>query len=66
MSNPEVRYERRGSAALLTIDRPDRRNAIDAATATELRRGLDEFEADGEARVLVLTGSGEAFCAGAD
>jgi enoyl-CoA hydratase len=63
----EVRYERLGSAAVLTIDRPRRRNAIDAATAGSLRRGFDEFEADDGARVLVLTGAGgEAFCAGAD
>jgi enoyl-CoA hydratase len=63
----EVRYERVGAAALLTIDRPQRRNAIDAATAALLRQGFDEFEADGGARALVLTGAGgEAFCAGAD
>jgi len=66
MSSSEVRYERRKSAAVLTIDRTDRRNAIDAVTAAALRQGFDEFEADGDARVLVLTGSGEAFCAGAD
>jgi enoyl-CoA hydratase len=63
----EVRYERVGAAAVLTIDRPRRRNAVDAATAAGLRGGLDEFEADDGARVLVLTGAGgEAFCAGAD
>ena len=63
----EVRYERVGAAAVLTIDRPERRNAVDAATAASLRRGYDEFEADADARVLVLTGAGgEAFCAGAD
>jgi enoyl-CoA hydratase len=63
----EVRYEQQGPAAVLTIDRPDRRNAVDAATAAALRRGLEEFEADDSARVLVLTGAGgEAFCAGAD
>ncbi len=63
----EVRYERVGAAAVLTIDRPERRNAVDAATAKLLRQGYDEFEADGGARVLVLTGAGgEAFCAGAD
>ncbi len=63
----ELRYERVGSAAVLTIDRPARRNAVDAATADLFRRGLREFEADEEARVLVLTGAGgEAFCAGAD
>ncbi len=62
----EVRYERSGAAAVLTIDRPGRRNAVDAATAAALRQGLERFEADDEARVLVLTGAGEAFCAGAD
>jgi enoyl-CoA hydratase len=67
MSGEEVRYERQGAAAVLTIDRPHRRNAVDAATATALRQGLEEFEADEGARVLVLTGAGaEAFCAGAD
>ena len=67
MSGEEVRYERRGAAAVLTIDRPHRRNAVDAATAAGLRSGLEEFEADESARALVLTGAGgEAFCAGAD
>jgi enoyl-CoA hydratase len=63
----EVRYERRGAAALLTIDRPGRRNAVDGPTAEALAEGYHRFEADEEARVLVLTGGGdEAFCAGAD
>jgi enoyl-CoA hydratase len=63
----EVRYERIGAAAVLTLDRPARRNAIDAAAAAALRRGFEDFEADEGARVLVLTGAGgEAFCAGAD
>jgi enoyl-CoA hydratase len=63
----ELRYERVGAAAVLTIDRPQRRNAVDGATAELFRQGLREFEADAAARVLVLTGAGgEAFCAGAD
>ncbi len=63
----ELRYERVGAAALLTIDRPARRNAIDAMAAEAFRQGLADFEADESARVLVLTGAGgEAFCAGAD
>jgi enoyl-CoA hydratase len=63
----ELRYERVGAAAVLTIDRPERRNAIDAAAAEAFRRGLTDFEADDEARVLILTGAGGvAFCAGAD
>jgi enoyl-CoA hydratase len=63
----ELRYERVGAAAVLTIDRSERRNAIDAGTAAAFRQGLTDFEADEGARVLVLTGAGgEAFCAGAD
>jgi enoyl-CoA hydratase len=62
-----VRYERVGAAALLTIDRPERRNAVDGPTAAALLEGYRRFEADEEARVLVVTGAGDiAFCAGAD
>ena len=67
MGGAGVLYERRGSAALLTIDRPERRNAVDGATASALLEGFERFAADDGARVLVLTGAGEeAFCAGAD
>jgi enoyl-CoA hydratase len=67
MTGPEVRYERQGAAAVLTIDRPECRNAINFATAKLLRAGFDRFEAEEEARVLVLTGAGgAAFCAGFD
>ena len=60
-------YERQGAALVLTITRPERRNAVDSETAGELLDGLHRFEGDDEARVLVLTGEGpEAFCAGAD
>ena len=63
----KVSYERRGAAAVLTITRPERRNAVDGETADLLREGYDRFETDDDARVLVLTGEGpEAFCAGAD
>ena len=62
-----VRYERIGASAVLTIDRPERRNAVDGPTAEELRDGYLRFVADDDARVLVLTGAGDvAFCAGAD
>jgi enoyl-CoA hydratase len=62
-----VRYERVGAAALLTIDRPERRNAIDGPTAERLAAGYAAFAADDDARVLVLTGAGGvSFCAGAD
>jgi enoyl-CoA hydratase/carnithine racemase len=66
MSGGPVRYERSGFASILTIDRPERRNAVDGETAELLRQGLERFEQDDDARVLVLTGSDVAFCAGAD
>jgi enoyl-CoA hydratase len=64
--NDEVRYERIGAAAVLTIDRPARRNAVDGPTADALEAGFEAFCADDGARVLVLTGAGGTFCAGAD
>jgi enoyl-CoA hydratase len=64
---PAVRYERSGAAAVLTIDRPERRNAIDGPTAEALHDGFRAFVDDDGARVLIVTGAGEeAFCAGAD
>jgi enoyl-CoA hydratase len=64
---PEVGYERRGAAAVITIDRPERRNAVDPNTADQLLEAYRRFEAEDEARVMILTGAGdEAFCAGAD
>jgi enoyl-CoA hydratase len=62
-----VRYERDGTAAVITIDRPERRNAVDGPTAAALLEAYERFAADDGARVMVLTGAGdEAFCAGAD
>ncbi len=68
MSEPEpVRYERSGATALITIDRQQRRNAVDGPTAALLHEAYLRFEADAQARVLVLTGAGDvSFCAGAD
>src|SRR3954471_4468419 len=66
MSSPEVRYERREDAAVLTIDRPSRRNAIDAAAAAALPQGLRGVPGHAAAGGPVLAGTGEAFCAGAD
>jgi enoyl-CoA hydratase len=62
-----VRYERRGSSAVITIDRQHRRNAVDGPTAALLHNAYRRFEADDEARVLIVTGAGDvSFCAGAD
>ena len=63
----KVSYERRGSAAVVTITRPQRRNAVDTETAGELLDAYRRFEKDDDARAMVLTGEGDqAFCAGAD
>ncbi|UJA21382.1 crotonase/enoyl-CoA hydratase family protein [Thermoleophilia bacterium SCSIO 60948] len=62
----EVSYERERAVAVVSIDRPDRRNAVAPSTAAALRQARDRFEADEDARVLVLTGAGGTFCAGAD
>jgi enoyl-CoA hydratase len=62
-----VGYERVGAAGVVTIDRPERRNAVDGPTAEALKDAYERFEADDDARVMVLTGAGGvAFCAGAD
>lgn len=65
MCNP-IEYRRSGNAAIITIDRTTRRNAIDAATAIQLRDAWRRFEADDESHVAVLTGSSGHFSAGAD
>jgi enoyl-CoA hydratase/carnithine racemase len=62
-----VTYERRGAAAVVTIDRQERRNAVDGPTAALLGEAYHRFEGEEDARVMVLTGAGDiAFCAGAD
>ncbi|MFW2387632.1 MAG: crotonase/enoyl-CoA hydratase family protein [Polyangiales bacterium] len=61
-----VRYELRDQIAIVTIERPDVRNAVDRPTATALANTFRRFDDDEEALVAVLTGAGETFCAGAD
>ena len=61
-----VQVERDGAVMTVTIDRPDRRNAIDAPTAAALTTAFRDFDADDEMLVAVLTGAGGTFCAGAD
>jgi enoyl-CoA hydratase/carnithine racemase len=62
-----VRYERDGPVAWVTIDRPEARNALNAAVREGLWHATRRFNDDADARVLVLTGAGDrAFCAGGD
>jgi enoyl-CoA hydratase/carnithine racemase len=64
---PEVRSERRGAALWLTIDREERRNALNEAVLDGLRAGVVAAGADKEVRAVVITGAGEkVFCAGGD
>lgn len=55
-----------GGIAVVTIDRPEARNAVDGPTAAALADAFRRFEADESLAVAVLTGAGETFCAGAD
>lgn len=65
--NQAVLIERRGRAQWITINRPERRNALNAEVVAGLRRGIDGAHADPEVRAIVITGTGDkAFCAGAD
>ena len=66
MAEPTVRSERRGPVLTVTIDRPERRNAVDRETARALAAAFGEFDGDGDLRVAILTGAGGQFCAGAD
>lgn len=63
----EVLFDVRGEAAFITIDRPDRRNAVNAGVVRGIATALQEAEGSGSIRAIVLTGSGDkAFCAGGD
>ncbi|MCA2355788.1 enoyl-CoA hydratase/isomerase family protein [Mycobacterium intracellulare] len=62
----DVEYLDDGAIVVVTINRPHRRNALDAQTLAELHRLLDTLNGDPVARAVVLTGAGDAFSAGAD
>ncbi|GER13940.1 crotonase/enoyl-CoA hydratase family protein [Variovorax boronicumulans] len=66
MTTPFVTWEVDGPVCTLTLNRPDKRNAVDGAVAAQLRAAFERFEADDALRVAVLTGAGGHFCAGAD
>lgn len=66
MTQQQVQMHRQGPVAVITINRPERRNAVDRSTAEALHEAFLAFEADSGAAVAVLTGAGGSFCAGAD
>ena len=61
-----VLHEIVGRTAVVTLSRPERRNAVDATTAAELAAAFERFDADPECDVAILTGAKGTFCAGAD
>ncbi|MGY4311220.1 hypothetical protein ACVWW1_000523 [Bradyrhizobium sp. JR3.5] len=67
MTDNSVLLEKRGQAFWITINRPDKRNALNAGVIAGIARGYREAHDDKDVRVIVLTGAGDkAFCAGAD
>ena len=67
MTDTTILTERRGHVLIVTINRPEARNAVNAAVHVGIGTALDEAESDPEIRVVIITGAGDkAFCAGAD
>jgi enoyl-CoA hydratase/carnithine racemase len=65
--NNSVLFEKRGQAFWITINRPEKRNAINGDVIAGIAKGYRDAHDDNDVRVIVLTGTGDkAFCAGAD
>ncbi|ABK69285.1 enoyl-CoA hydratase-related protein [Mycobacterium avium] len=64
--NPGISIEREGGILRLTLDRPDKLNAVDTPMLNELLGRLDESADDASVRAVLLTGAGRAFCSGGD
>lgn len=61
-----IQYEIRGQVAVLTLNRPDRLNAISAGLRSDVHAAVERARDDDEVRALVVTGAGRGFCSGAD
>jgi len=66
MMSAMINYEGTGHTVVITIDRPEARNAIDGEAARGIEAAIDRFEADDEAWTAILAATGSVFCAGAD
>lgn len=66
MTYTQIRSEKRGSVALITMDRPERLNAWTPTMAGEMAEAIEAANADDDVGAIVLTGEGRGFCAGAD
>ena len=64
--NADVLYEVEGAVARVTLNRPEKRNALSESLISELKVGLRRANADGAVRVIVIRGAGTDFCSGAD
>jgi len=62
----EILYEIKNGAAVITLNRPDKRNALNDQILADLRQAVSAAESDDQVRVVVLRGAGKDFCAGAD
>lgn len=65
ISSP-ILFETDGPIAIITLNRPIQRNAVNTALTDQLRRAVQRFEEDASLRVAILTGAGRMFCAGMD
>jgi enoyl-CoA hydratase/carnithine racemase len=66
MTDSVVLYDVKDRVATITLNRPDRLNAFNTEMGTALRQAMQSAVRDGEVRVIILTGAGRGFCAGAD
>jgi len=66
MAYQEVVVEKRGRVGIVTLNRPHRLNSLGEPMSSEMRQAMEEFNRDPEVGAIVLTGSGRAFCSGAD
>src|SRR5580700_6109388 len=66
MQNQEMLYQVDARVATITLNRPDKLNAWTAIMEREVRAAMEEAERDENVRVIILTGAGRGFCAGAD
>jgi len=61
-----IKYKSENNIGIITLNRPEKRNALHPDMVKHLKKKLDEVEIDDNVKVLIITGEGKAFCAGAD
>ncbi len=66
MSYTDIEYEIRGNAAIISLNRPDKLNALTYHTLKEIRQAIDASVADKCVLGIVVTGNGRGFCSGLD